>query len=297
MDLMDRHNNIRAFERGARAMLDLGIKVKVDLIIGLPGDTVASVRRGIDYVQSSGLYTQVQVFNLAILPGTSFRQEAAALGLRYQDRPPYYVLETPALLTQQMYDLMAEVEDAFETEFDPLPDPSLSSGERAGVRGLEHTWRVDLDDPAAGQLPATAKRAQAFTLWLKSSQFDHDRRRAAELVDQLLADNPFTTLQIVIEPTCDPRLTPDRLTPETCETLLAAAFRRPTYLDRFYSISPGRIKGAKRLLVLLPAELRNRAPRQWLSQVANRATIVWRGAIEDPEPITVSPQETAPCGS
>src|SRR5262249_5185855 len=144
MDLMDRHNNIRAFERGARAMLDLGIKVKVDLIIGLPGDTVASVRRGIDYVQSSGLYTQVQVFNLAILPGTSFRQEAAALGLRYQDRPPYYVLETPALLTQQMYDLMAEVEDAFETEFDPLPDPSLSSGERAGVRGLEHTWRVDL---------------------------------------------------------------------------------------------------------------------------------------------------------
>ncbi len=53
MELMDRHNNLPAFERTARAMLDLGIKVKVDLIIGLPGDTVDSVRRGIDYVRAT----------------------------------------------------------------------------------------------------------------------------------------------------------------------------------------------------------------------------------------------------
>ncbi len=87
MELMDRHNNLRAFERGARAMLDNGIKVKVDLIIGLPGDTVDSIRRGIEYVHSSGLYSEVQVFNLAVLPGTAFRQEAKQLGLVYQDRP------------------------------------------------------------------------------------------------------------------------------------------------------------------------------------------------------------------
>src|SRR5581483_4767446 len=34
---MDRKNNLRAFERGVRAMMDVGIKVKVDLIVGLPG--------------------------------------------------------------------------------------------------------------------------------------------------------------------------------------------------------------------------------------------------------------------
>jgi radical SAM superfamily enzyme YgiQ (UPF0313 family) len=55
MELMDRKNNLRAFERGARAMLDLGIKVKVDLIIGLPGDSCDSVRRGLDYIHRSGL--------------------------------------------------------------------------------------------------------------------------------------------------------------------------------------------------------------------------------------------------
>jgi radical SAM superfamily enzyme YgiQ (UPF0313 family) len=303
MDLMDRHNNLRAFERGARAMLDLGIKVKVDLIIGLPGDTVDSIRRGIDYVHSSGLYTQVQVFNLAILPGTSFRQEATQLGLRYQDRPPYYVLETPTLSTQQMYDLMAEAEDTFETEFDPLPAPSLSFGERAGVRGqasafqgpaqqpaalprVVSTWFVNLDDADNDNPPPTCHRAQAFTLWLRSSQFDRDRRRATALIDRLLADNPFTTLQIVIEPTYDTHLIPDRLSAETCEMLLAAAFRRPTYLDRFYSVSPGRIKGAKRLIVLLPKELRARASQHWLKKINSRATIFWRKPARDKGPVT-----------
>jgi len=92
MTLMERKNNLRAFERGVRAMLGKGIKVKVDLIVGLPGDTVESVRRSLHYVHDEGLYSDVQVFHLSVLPGTAFRHEAAALGLRFQTRPPYYVL-------------------------------------------------------------------------------------------------------------------------------------------------------------------------------------------------------------
>jgi len=89
MTRMDRRNNLRAFERGFQAMLREGIRVKVDLIIGLPGDTKESVRRGFDYVHSRGLFSDVQVFNLSVLPGTAFRQEASELGLIYQPRPPY----------------------------------------------------------------------------------------------------------------------------------------------------------------------------------------------------------------
>ena len=49
-ELMDRKNNLRAFERGVQSLLDEGIQVKVDLIIGLPGDTVDSIRRGLEYL-------------------------------------------------------------------------------------------------------------------------------------------------------------------------------------------------------------------------------------------------------
>jgi radical SAM superfamily enzyme YgiQ (UPF0313 family) len=286
MQLMDRHNNLRSFERGARAMLDLGIKVKVDLIIGLPGDTVDSVRRGIEYVRSSGLYSQVQVFNLAVLPGTSFRQEAEQLGLVYQDRPPYYVLETPTLSTEQMYDLMAEAEDAFETEFDPLPevqllDAACKAGD--GIAGgapkcLATTLCIDLDNDNPN-FPSAANRAQTFTLWLRSSDFTSHRKRAVEYVDQILTANPFTTLQIVLEPTGDPHL----LNIQTCESILRAAFRHPTYLDRFYSVQPGRTKGAKRLIVVLPQafmpgsddESAQESPSpEWLANLEEIATII-----------------------
>src|SRR5437764_11602724 len=125
MKQMDRKNNLRAFERGVQAMLAEGIRVKVDLIVGLPGDTAASVRRGLHYLHDSGLYSDVQVFNLSILPGTAFRHEAAPLGLTFQPRPPYYVLQTPTLSREDLFGLMHEAQDLFSIEFDAQPAPEL----------------------------------------------------------------------------------------------------------------------------------------------------------------------------
>ena len=249
MELMDRKNNLRAFERGARAMLDLGIKVKVDLIIGLPGDTCDSVRRGLDYIHASGLYSEVQVFNLAILPGTSFRQEAAMLGLEFQDRPPYYVLKTPTLDLPQMFELMQEAQELFETEFDPMPEPAIGSSDCERRFKCSHARSIwtHRDRRRRSMLPPAAARSQAFTLRLRSADFDRQRASAEAIVAQLLEENPYTTLQLILEPTADPQ----SLSPATLESLLAVCFRNPTYLDRFYSVLPGRPKGAKRLIVAL----------------------------------------------
>ena len=93
-------------------MLREGIRVKVDLIVGLPGDTVESVRRGMHYLHDGGLYSEVQVFHLAVLPGTAFRQEAGRLGLKFQPRPPYYVLRTPTLDASEIFGLIQEAEDS-----------------------------------------------------------------------------------------------------------------------------------------------------------------------------------------
>ena len=54
-ELMDRKNNMKAFERGVRALRDAGIRVKVDLIIGLPGDTASSSGLGCRYRSESEL--------------------------------------------------------------------------------------------------------------------------------------------------------------------------------------------------------------------------------------------------
>lgn len=285
-ELMDRKNNLKAFERGVRAIRNEGLKVKVDLIIGLPGDTRDSIRRSLHFLRESGLYDEVQVFNLAVLPGTAFRQEAPQLGLEFQPRPPYYVLQTPTLDLADLYSLMQEAEDLFDTEFDPLPAPCFSLPEQRRADPLTsvpvanaalitpvNAWQVDLDVlPEPVDFPAAAARSQAFLLWLRAADFRHHAETVLRMIDRLLTENPHTTLQVVLEPVggCS-------VTPQFLADLQQVCYRRTTYLDRFYSILPGTMKGSKRLVVLLEGEERERLDRDRTAAIGEFATIVWRG--------------------
>lgn len=239
--LMERRVNLKAFQRGVRAMLDVGIRVRVDLILGLPGDTPDSVRRGIDYLADGQLFTEAQIFNLSILPGTAFREQAAALGLHYQSRPPYYVLRTPTLGADELVELMAEAQDAFGTEFDPLPPPSTTPPD-ASARPCPGCV-VDLD-AATVALPPADQRAQAFSLWLRAADFRPRAERAAALVASLVDDNPHTTLQVTFDSPCPGSVDESVLAP-----VEAACYRSASYLDRYYSLHPNAGLGAKRLVV------------------------------------------------
>ncbi len=301
-ELMGRPVDLPAFERGVKAIIAEGIRARVDLILGLPGDTVDSVRRGIDFLLRTGAYSETQVFNLSILPGTAFRRQAEPLGLRYQPWPPYYVLETPTLAMEDIYHLMEEAQQAFGVEFDAPPPPRLDALDPQSVccvdldamedRGTTATKSKESSEqnseensrrPTAGgrsanapdyacrgSLPPGYLPPLALTLWLRSSDFERQRQRAIEQIEQLLADNPHTTLQVVLEPTADP----ERMTPATLESLLAACYRTTTYLDRFYSLQPGRLLGSKRLIVLLRPNLRPRPSRAWRRRVSEFATLV-----------------------
>lgn len=81
------------FARGIELMRDGGLKVLCDLIVGLPGDNFFSFCRSIDFVL--GLRPGTIIFStLNVLPGTAMRDEADKYGLKYDARPPHYVLRT-----------------------------------------------------------------------------------------------------------------------------------------------------------------------------------------------------------
>ncbi len=318
MDLMDRNNNLRAFQRGVQALRDAGIDVQVDLIIGLPGDTVDSVRRGLDFLHRQPLGTSLQVFNLAVLPGTAFRHEAAALGLHYQPRPPYYVLETPTLRTEDLYTLMAEAQELFDTEFDPLPEPCLQfaahdvwpRGERCGDGRPVRCWMLDgppraspptdiapLGDatrphrahPGRPLPPPPELCTAAFTLWARDDDWQRRLPDVQRAIRHVLQHNPHTTLQVVLQPQRDPA----RLTPQCLAALAETCFERTTYLDKFYSILPGGPRGAKRLVVVLEPVVARRATPAWRAEASRWATVVVhshggaqrrRGSLAHPAP-------------
>jgi hypothetical protein len=278
-ELMDRKNNLKAFERGVRALRDEGIAVKIDLIIGLPGDTRDSIRRSLHYLRDSNLYDEVQVFNLAVLPGTAFRQEACVLGLEFQPRPPYYVLKTPTLDLSDLYSLMEEAQDLFETEFDPLPPPCIPAENRR--LSLHSSWHVDLDHQDGPWHPPPAEqRTQAFTVVLRAADFRRHASAAQAIIEQLLTDNPHTTLQVVLE-----QVRGASITPAFLAELRRACYRRTTYLDRFYSILPGPMKGSKSLVVSLDARDRRDLTAEQINAIGEFAAIVWRapGRSDDPQ--------------
>ena len=132
--------------------------------------------------------------------------------------------------------------------------------------------------------PATAEevRAQAFTLWLRSAHFDRKAGEAAALVRGLLADNPFTTLQVVLEPggATDMDAVRRHFRPGLLESLIAVCQEAPTYLDKFYALQPGALNGAKRLILLLPLALRPQLGDDWLDEATTCSTVVWRRPAE-----------------
>jgi hypothetical protein len=239
--------------------------------VGLPGDTVVSVRRGFEWLRASGLYTDVQVFNLAVLPGTAFRQEATMLGLVHQPRPPYHVLRTPDLALEDLYMLMDEAEDAFDTEFEPMPSPALPNP--VVHNGLHRMHAVDLDATQHVALPPAAIRAQAFTLHLAARDFSLREKDCAALIRQALEGEPHTTLQVVLQP----RAGTGGITADLLEVLQATCYEHTNYLDRMLALLPGTMKGSKRLVLLLDARTRSELPPGWSDAVGEFATIAWQG--------------------
>jgi len=175
---------------------------------------------------------------------------------------------------------MHEAQELFGIEFDAQPPPVLDfasgSDDRVAV--------INLDGPE-GELPPPDRRAQAFTLWLRTARLNQHDRQAAGLIRQVLDENPFTTLQVVWEPIGhDARSLPAGCPPRDLEALVAACQEKPTYLDRYYALQPGRPNGAKRLVLLLPMYWRTRLDPDWLAEVGRCATLVWRGASGEESP-------------
>jgi radical SAM superfamily enzyme YgiQ (UPF0313 family) len=91
----------KEFARKA-AMLDrAGICFGIDLIYGLPGDSLDDFREGLDFALGLGP-NHLDLFPLALLPGTELADKAGELGLEADPRPPYLVRTTRQMPPQDL---------------------------------------------------------------------------------------------------------------------------------------------------------------------------------------------------
>lgn len=84
------------FSRKIKLLNERGIAFGLDLIIGLPGDTFERFRQSVDYAVSQKP-SNIDIFQLALLPGTLIAEQAESLGIVHQEQSPYLVCSTPDL--------------------------------------------------------------------------------------------------------------------------------------------------------------------------------------------------------
>ncbi|MBI4665501.1 MAG: B12-binding domain-containing radical SAM protein [Nitrospinae bacterium] len=90
LENIHRRLNRQKFERGARLLRDYGFRVNVDLILGLPGDDMDDVWRGVEYLQNLPV-DDIRVALLRVLPGTGLWENQRLLGLEFDNSAPYYL--------------------------------------------------------------------------------------------------------------------------------------------------------------------------------------------------------------
>ncbi len=91
---VNRPGDLKSFSKKIGLLNDAGIVFGLDLMYGLPGDSLATFRGSLDY--ALGLYpNNLEIFRLALLSGTLLYQRKGDHGLESDDRPPYLVRSTP----------------------------------------------------------------------------------------------------------------------------------------------------------------------------------------------------------
>ena len=90
---VNRPFNKKLFVKNIGILNQEGVTFGLDLIYGLPGESFASFRQGINFAVS--LYpNNLEIFCLSVLPGTDLFDRAQELGLTFENTPPYNIIKT-----------------------------------------------------------------------------------------------------------------------------------------------------------------------------------------------------------
>src|SRR2546421_3234079 len=180
--------------QAARMLHEHGIELLVDLIVGLPGDGVDDVLRGVEFLQENGLGSEAQVFPLSLLPGTAMRATAGADGVEFDPAPPYRVRRTATMTEEQIRFCIEEAESRLGRRVDEMPRPHLV----AGASDPADVFLFDVDDPDLSRMHAPG--AQHVALWIGGRDLFAGRAAAFAAIDARIAVDPYASLDVVLAP-------------------------------------------------------------------------------------------------
>lgn len=123
MEQVDRHNLV----------------LKIDLILGLPGETLETYLAGLEYILPffAGHDHVLNIHRLAMLPGSLLEEQAEGLGLVYDRQAPHLVEHTRQLSAEQL-DWAARLSGLlFRVVNSPLREEFFAAAQRRGLASVD----------------------------------------------------------------------------------------------------------------------------------------------------------------
>ncbi len=264
-----RRTDLRKWAAGTRRLYAHAIEVYLDVILGLPADDMAGVQETLDFIRREELGSY-DVFTLQVLPGTAVRQQAQDYGLRFQERPPYYVLATDRLSYADLRRLRRELKqganmppDAVEGMPEPRRHALVRRDAPLGADGcIDQLWLLG---PAP--LPDAVRRLAAHIDVVLRAE---DLAIYSPLLAAALNDNPSTIVDLYLDCEAAPP-SRRRAAGVACGAAISAGLPRPR---RRVSGWPARARlytGQPALLPGAPLDLHRR-----VAQFAAVAEVIWR---------------------
>ena len=96
LEAIDRRMQADKFQKNVRLLSHSGITFGLDLIIGLPGDTLEGFAKSLDDAISYKP-SNIDIFLLSLLPGTKLGDEASEKEMRWNHASPYLLIESRSM--------------------------------------------------------------------------------------------------------------------------------------------------------------------------------------------------------
>jgi hypothetical protein len=184
-----------AFVAGVRMLRNSGVKVKTDIMVGLPGDRLEDVKRSVAFVLENGLCDELGIYPVSVLPGTTLKARARSLGIVYMDRPPYLVKRTETMDSGDIKEAFLWCEEAAGLELFPVEMPLMGMPSRG--RGFGFVQRIVLADHGEDLACDSREIGQALCIELRARAW-MERGDLTGKLGALLRANPFTIVSWIV---------------------------------------------------------------------------------------------------
>jgi len=210
--------HLEKFLKGIKILEERNFDMTIDVIIGLPNETLKDFKETLEFLESNGI-NNITPFVLFMLPGTKLRRDADRYGILHQKRPPYLITKTSSFSPAEIEEAVTLVKGRPRPVFSgslisycSTNFPSSDNGrdrmdiDGFGFSGSLNKLILELDSSIQSDSQMTQlgwklsrKVIQPFTVWFKSHDIEKDLHLMKSFIHPIARTNPFLLWSIVLE--------------------------------------------------------------------------------------------------